>query len=101
MAKGKINVYFCQNCGYESAKWMGQCPGCHEWNMFVEEMIDKKSAGKGKATGSESAKSVRLSEIEMKQDKRISTDIAELDRVLGGGIVQGSLVLVGGDPGIG
>lgn len=101
MAKGKINVYFCQNCGYESAKWMGQCPGCHEWNTFVEEMIDKKSAGKGKVTGSESAKSVRLSEIEMKQDKRISTDIAELDRVLGGGIVQGSLVLVGGDPGIG
>lgn len=101
MAKGKINVYFCQNCGYESAKWMGQCPGCHEWNTFVEEMIDKKSAGKGKVTGGESAKSVRLSEIEMKQDKRISTNIAELDRVLGGGIVQGSLVLVGGDPGIG
>lgn len=101
MAKGKINVYFCQNCGYESAKWMGQCPGCHEWNTFVEELIDKKSAGKGKAAGSESARSVRLSEIEMKQDKRISTDIAELDRVLGGGIVQGSLVLVGGDPGIG
>lgn len=101
MTKGKINVYFCQNCGYESAKWMGQCPGCHEWNTFVEEMIDKKSAGKGKVAGNESAKSVRLSEIEMKQDKRISTDIAELDRVLGGGIVQGSLVLVGGDPGIG
>lgn len=101
MAKGKTNVYFCQNCGYESAKWMGQCPGCHEWNTFVEEMIDKKSAGKGKASGSEAAKSVRLSAIEMKQDKRISTNIAELDRVLGGGIVQGSLMLVGGDPGIG
>lgn len=101
MAKAKTSVYFCQNCGYESSKWLGQCPGCREWNTFVEEMIDKKSAGKGKLLGNDSAQSVPLSAIEMTQDKRVSTDIAELDRVLGGGIVQGSLVLVGGDPGIG
>lgn len=101
MAKGKTTVYFCQNCGYESAKWMGQCPGCREWNTFVEELIDKKNAGKGKIPESETAKAVPLSQIEMTQDKRISTEIKELDRVLGGGIVQGSLVLVGGDPGIG
>lgn len=101
MAKGKTTVYFCQNCGYESAKWMGQCPGCREWNTFVEELIDKKNVGKGKIPESETAKAVPLSQIEMTQDKRISTEIKELDRVLGGGIVRGSLVLVGGDPGIG
>lgn len=101
MAKGKATVYFCQNCGYESAKWMGQCPGCREWNTFVEETIDKKNVGKGKVQDNDSAKSTPLSEIETKEDKRVSTNINELDRVLGGGIVQGSLVLVGGDPGIG
>ena len=101
MAKGKTTVYFCQNCGYESGKWMGQCPGCREWNTFVEEMVDKKNAGKGKVQGNDSAKSIPLSEIETREDKRVSTNIKELDRVLGGGIVQGSLVLVGGDPGIG
>ena len=101
MAKGKATIYFCQNCGYESGKWMGQCPGCREWNTFVEEMVDKKSVGKGKLPGNDVAKSVPLSEIETKEDKRVSTNIKELDRVLGGGIVQGSLVLVGGDPGIG
>ena len=82
---------------------MGQCPGCKEWNTFVEEVVDKKSAGtlaKQKATASE-AKVLPLSQIEMTYDKRVSTDMKELDRVLGGGIVQGSMVLVGGDPGIG
>lgn len=101
MAKGKATVYFCQNCGYESGKWMGQCPGCREWNTFVEEIIDKKSVGKGKVPCNDIARTVPLSEIETKQDKRTSTGSKELDRVLGGGIVQGSLVLVGGDPGIG
>lgn len=101
MAKGKTSVYFCQNCGYESGKWLGQCPGCREWNTFVEEIVDKKSVGKGKQLGNDNAQAMPLSAIEMTQDKRVSTDIAELDRVLGGGIVQGSLVLVGGDPGIG
>lgn len=101
MAKGKTTVYFCQNCGHETSKWMGQCPGCHEWNTFVEEIIDKKSAGKPKTAGGDALKAVPLSEIEMTQDKRVSTNLKELDRVLGGGIVRGSLVLVGGDPGIG
>lgn len=101
MAKSKTSVFFCQNCGYESGKWQGQCPGCHEWNTFVEEVVDKKSAGKAKGQASAEAKAVPLSAVEMTQEKRLSTDIKELDRVLGGGIVKGSLVLVGGDPGIG
>ena len=103
MPKGKTIVFFCQECGYESSKWMGQCPACKEWNTFVEEMIDKKSAAKGGRVAAKAAeaKTVPLSQIEMTQDKRMSTDMKELDRVLGGGIVQGSLVLVGGDPGIG
>ena len=103
MAKAKNTAFFCKECGYESAKWQGQCPGCRAWNTFVEEVVDKKSAGtlaKQKATASE-AKVLPLSQIEMTYDKRVSTDMKELDRVLGGGIVQGSMVLVGGDPGIG
>lgn len=101
MAKAKATVFFCQNCGHESAKWLGQCPGCHEWNTFAEELVDKKSIGKtGKRSG-DAARVVPLSEIVMTQERRISTGMKELDRVLGGGIVQGSLVLVGGDPGIG
>lgn len=101
MAKGKTTIFFCQNCGHESAKWMGQCPGCHEWNTFVEELVDKKTVGKTKSSGADTTKAVPLSAIEMTRDKRVSTNIGELDRVLGGGIVQGSMVLVGGDPGIG
>lgn len=100
MAKGKTTVYFCQSCGYESSKWMGQCPGCREWNTFVEEIVDKKSSAK--TTGSrEIAKIVTLKQIEMSKQQRLQTQIQEFDRVLGGGIVPGSLVLVGGDPGIG
>lgn len=101
MAKGKTTVYFCQSCGFESSKWIGQCPGCHEWSTFVEEVIDKKSVGRAKPGTDMEAKPLPLSSIEMTQDKRVSTKIQELDRVLGGGIVKGSLVLVGGDPGIG
>ena len=102
MAKGKTSVYFCQNCGFESSKWMGQCPGCKEWNSFVEEVIDRKnnvSASVKKAA--EDAKPMPLSAISSIDEERTSTNIKELDRVLGGGIVKGSLVLVGGDPGIG
>lgn len=103
MAKGKTTVYFCQNCGFESSKWMGQCPGCKEWNTFVEEVIDKKSvsaSGKMKSA-TEKAEVMSLSQIKSSDEERTSTDMKELDRVLGGGIVKGSLVLVGGDPGIG
>jgi DNA repair protein RadA/Sms len=103
MAKGKTTVFFCQNCGYESAKWMGQCPGCKDWNTFVEELIDKKalsSSGKVRPAGT-AADPVPLSAITSSDEERTSTNMKELDRVLGGGIVKGSLVLVGGDPGIG
>lgn len=102
MAKGKTSVYFCQSCGYESSKWMGQCPGCREWNTFVEEVVEKKK-GSTKVGMSSAAESIVLpvSQIQSLQEKRVHTNIGELDRVLGGGIVTGSLVLVGGDPGIG
>ena len=101
MAKGKTStVYFCQSCGYESPKWMGQCPGCREWNTFVEETVEKKSAGKAQERRAAGGP-VCLSSIETKEEDRVTTRMQELDRVLGGGIVPGSLVLVGGDPGIG
>lgn len=101
MAKAKT-VFFCQECGYESAKWMGQCPGCRAWNSFVEEPVTVKISGKAQ-TAREMALAVptKLSEVSLAADARILTGIGELDRVLGGGIVYGSLVLVGGDPGIG
>lgn len=103
MAKGKTTVFFCQQCGFESSKWMGQCPGCKEWNSFVEEVVEKKAAGAAAKVKAalEEAKPLPLSQIAYTNDERTSTNIKELDRVLGGGIVKGSLVLVGGDPGIG
>ena len=105
MARGKTTtIFYCQNCGHESSKWMGQCPGCKEWNTFVEETVkntDMKNAGGVLKRLSEKAEPCVLSEISIKEEDKILTGIAELDRVLGGGIVQGSLTLVGGDPGIG
>lgn len=102
MAKAKTSAFFCQNCGYESAKWMGQCPGCKEWNTFVEELVDRKAlSGSGKRKPASEAKPVPLSSVVASNEERVSTNMKELDRVLGGGIVRGSLVLVGGDPGIG
>ena len=105
MAKGKnTTIFFCQHCGYESSKWMGQCPGCKEWNSFVEETVNKaelKNAGGQLKRLTQKAEPCVLSEISIREEDKILTGIAELDRVLGGGIVQGSLTLVGGDPGIG
>ena len=99
MAKGKKSIFFCQNCGHEENKWLGQCPMCKEWNTFVEENI---SVSKSNATKMiKEAEVVALKNIETDHEERICTQIQELDRVLGGGIVPGSLVLVGGDPGIG
>lgn len=103
MAKGKKSIFFCQNCGHEEAKWLGQCPACKEWNTFVEERIDsgitKETTVAARAV--HEAKVVPLTEVTADDDTRSETGIKELDRVLGGGIVPGSLVLVGGDPGIG
>ena len=101
MAKDKRTIFFCQNCGYESAKWQGQCPGCREWNTFVEEMVAAATAKKHTGRRLPLEQASRLSQVEMNKESRITTGYKELDRVLGGGIVQGSLVLVGGDPGIG
>jgi DNA repair protein RadA/Sms len=101
MPKDKT-VYFCSSCGYESAKWMGQCPGCKEWNTFKEAPSDKGSKVRTSIKrGIESGAIVSVSSIETKKEERIKTNISELDRVLGGGIVWGSLTLIGGDPGIG
>ncbi|MCM1496383.1 MAG: DNA repair protein RadA [Bacteroides sp.] len=98
MAKTK-QVFFCQECGYESGKWMGQCPGCRAWNTFVEE---RKVTGAGKHTARAVATApASILEITTGEETRIGTGMKELDRVLGGGIVTGSLVLLGGDPGIG
>ncbi len=99
MAKTKSSVFFCQECGYESAKWAGQCPACKQWNTFVEETVDRKASVSKKEI--REIRTSTLDEIRAADEKRISTGMAELDRVLGGGIVPGSLVLVGGDPGIG
>ncbi len=108
MAKAKTaSVFYCQNCGQESAKWMGQCPGCREWNTFVEEAVSRAPYGslgtaqQGRGARGLEAKPSVLSDIAIRKENRISTGMGELDRVLGGGIVQGSLTLVGGDPGIG
>ena len=99
MAKGKKSIFFCQNCGHEETKWLGQCPMCKEWNTFVEENISVSKSSTVKLA--KEAEVVALKNIETDSEERIHTQIQELDRVLGGGIVPGSLVLVGGDPGIG
>lgn len=98
MAKNKT-VFFCKECGYESSKWLGQCPGCKEWDTFSEEPVLKKS---NKPAGIKLTREPELlSNIKAETELRLSSNIEEFDRVLGGGIVKGSLVLVGGDPGIG
>ena len=110
MAKAKTTAFFCKECGYESSKWMGQCPACKAWNSMVEEPVSKSAVSQGGlgrlSSGSQkspipAAKPSLLSEIDIEEQDRISTGFGELDRVLGDGIVAGSLVLVGGDPGIG
>ncbi|MBQ8039288.1 MAG: DNA repair protein RadA [Lachnospiraceae bacterium] len=105
MAKATNTVFFCTECGYESAKWMGLCPGCKSWNTFVEEPKERTSKSKNCrntiATGVKDNEPVQFAKVVLDETPRISTDMPELDRVLGGGIVPGSLTLVGGDPGIG
>ncbi len=101
MAKAKT-IFVCNGCGYESAKWLGKCPACNEWNSFYEEKLVKDKDGaflSDKKT--KSSKPTVLNSVEGKEASRISTGVLELDRVLGGGMVKGSLVLLGGEPGIG
>ena len=104
MAKIK-SAYFCQSCGYESAKWLGKCPSCQQWNTFVEEVVEKPSAGSAiwkSSTGQQRvAKPSKLEDITSATEERMLTGDAELDRVLGGGLVPGSVTLIGGEPGIG
>ena len=98
------SVYICSECGYKSPKWMGKCPGCNEWNTMQETLVsDKKPAASAAKTvlSGERRAPKKISEVTIDYEKRCKTGIGELDRVLGGGIVQGSLILVGGDPGIG
>lgn len=100
MAKTK-SVYFCQNCGYESAKWLGKCPSCGEWNTFAEEKITVSSKNGSRERKRDAALPKKLSEIEPLEEERIKMPSSELNRVLGGGLVAGSLTLIGGEPGIG
>ena len=100
MAKANKTMFFCQECGYESSKWQGQCPGCKAWNTFVEEPAQIVKGIRTQNSGRE-LKPVALKEVSLTEQTRVSTGMKELDRVLGGGIVRGSLLLVGGDPGIG
>ena len=100
MAKEKV-IYYCQSCGAESSKWMGQCPACKEWNTLVEEVVSSKKGARSVNRQEIKAKVTKLKDIETTKEERIRTKIGELDRVLGGGIVPGSMILVGGDPGIG
>jgi len=94
-------VFSCQNCGYQSPKWLGRCPDCNSWNSFVEENYVMPSVKHKERTALYKDEPVLLKDIEVKEESRLKTDILELDRVLGGGIVRGSVVLIGGDPGIG
>lgn len=101
MAKKKTK-FCCQTCGYESLKWLGRCPGCGEWNTFVEEVeVISKTRGAFQHSASTSQKAIPIVNVEAQEEPRIETNIQEFNRVLGGGIVPGSLILIGGDPGIG
>ncbi|MBE5911796.1 DNA repair protein RadA [Pseudobutyrivibrio sp.] len=99
MAKKNVSVFFCQECGNETSKWSGQCPACGAWNTLVEEIVDKTSI-KTRAKVAD-VRPTKLIDVKASNEQRISTSIQEFDRVLGGGIVPGSMILVGGDPGIG
>lgn len=102
MAKSKT-IYFCQSCGYESAKWLGKCPSCNEWNSFVEELQQKATKNDWNTSGGskKTAKPKLIKEVSSEKSVRIDTQDTELNRVLGGGIVSGSVILIAGEPGIG
>ena len=99
MAKSRSTAFFCKECGYETSKWMGQCPGCGQWNTLVEAPVESSvKKGISVLTQGGQAVPVRVSQIDTESENRFTSGLAELDRVLGGGIVTGSMVLVGGDP---
>ena len=100
MAKSRT-VFVCQNCGAKETKWTGRCNVCGEWNSFVEEVEVAPQSKRATLTGSPPSKALRLSEIKVNADARIDTGDGELNRVLGGGLVPGSMILLGGEPGIG
>jgi DNA repair protein RadA/Sms len=100
MSKTK-SAFFCQDCGHESPKWLGKCPCCHSWNTLVEEIKVKKSSSSPFSRKASEANPKQLNEIQQKDNPKFSLNDTELNRVLGGGVVQGSLILIGGDPGIG
>ena len=102
MAKAKT-TFFCQNCGTQHAKWMGQCSACNEWNTIVEEVIQKEAKREWKqaTTAKQVSKPLKVNEIILNPEERIATKNKELDTVLGGGLVKGSVTLLGGEPGIG
>jgi DNA repair protein RadA/Sms len=104
MSKSK-SAFFCNNCGYEAAKWAGKCPACNEWNTFTEELVEKtketNSDWEGYHTHQKGNQAISLNEVDSQSEKRIDSSDVELNRVLGGGIVLGSIILVAGEPGIG
>ncbi|MBN1474865.1 MAG: DNA repair protein RadA [Syntrophaceae bacterium] len=100
MAKKSKTSFFCQHCGYMSPKWLGKCPSCEGWNCFAEELVTPTDSG-SRAEMNFGGKPLTIEEIPLEEGKRLATGIAEIDRVLGGGVVSGSAVLIGGEPGIG
>lgn len=93
--------YVCQSCGYESPRWIGRCPNCDTWNSFVEELVEKSRPARTPAAAASSVAAIPLAEVDLSEEQRIVTGMEEFDRVLGGGIVLGSVMLLGGDPGVG
>ena len=98
MHKNRIK-FICSNCGYESLKWLGKCPACESWNSFSEEIVEDKKTSRSSSIRNSIV--TPLSDIKEISEERIATNIIEFDRVLGGGLMPGSVVLIGGDPGIG
>jgi DNA repair protein RadA/Sms len=100
--KNTETIFVCQNCGHQSRKWLGKCPDCGEWNSLVEERARASQKGRVRANfQTREVEAIAYTEIESQDDVRIASGVTEFDRVLGGGIVPGTLVLIGGDPGIG
>src|SRR5437762_3697042 len=100
MAKAKT-IFACQNCGYQSSKWLGKCPDCNQWNTFAEERFERASTPRGELSLGTKEDPVPIHEIDTSEEGRVLSGIGEFDRVLGGGLVPGSVILIGGDPGIG